>query len=183
MRPNLVFFSTFRVSTKTQYVLYQPGITCGHAPHSSAQYIYGAFIYPSWGLFCHANRTFSLKPSRILQVTYPQTIPGRLSMESKLKSCCLYFFRAGRFLEGKYHSTAAVSMALSSGMHKIRSMNSMPMLSYSGLGEVVTKLPSPIDRGRRAYSWILDGICTTKLLGCCSRVSCDSRLRRSRRTD
>ncbi|KAJ7099902.1 Zn(2)-Cys(6) binuclear cluster domain-containing protein [Mycena belliarum] len=32
-----------------------------------------------------------------------------------------YFFRNARFLEGKYHASAAVSISLSSGLHKIRS--------------------------------------------------------------
>ncbi|KAE9382660.1 hypothetical protein BT96DRAFT_790905, partial [Gymnopus androsaceus JB14] len=31
-----------------------------------------------------------------------------------------YFYFAGRILEGKYHTTAAASLVLSSGIHKIR---------------------------------------------------------------
>jgi hypothetical protein len=37
-----------------------------------------------------------------------------------------YFFRTGRFLEAKYHSDGAVSLALGAGLHKIRSLLPSP---------------------------------------------------------
>jgi hypothetical protein len=56
----------------------------------------------------------------------------------------LYFFRAGRFLEGKYHCSAAVSMIMGTRMHKIRSMHDLQMPPYTSLGETIS-LPHPAD--------------------------------------
>lgn len=51
---------------------------------------------------------------------------------------CIYFFRNGRLLEGKYHASAAVSLAISSGFNKIRS-------SQPNLGYTQSVLPPPQD--------------------------------------
>ncbi|KAJ6621458.1 hypothetical protein B0H10DRAFT_987588 [Mycena sp. CBHHK59/15] len=56
-----------------------------------------------------------------------------------------YFFSSGRFLEGKYHVTAAVSLSVSSALHKIRS-------EYSALTVGVSTLRPPansIEEGER----------------------------------
>ncbi|KAF7360101.1 Zn(2)-C6 fungal-type domain-containing protein [Mycena venus] len=56
-----------------------------------------------------SNLSNDRRPSIILQ-----TIQAEMLLAQ-------YFFRQARILEGKYHATAAVSLALSSGFHKIRS--------------------------------------------------------------
>ncbi|KAJ7901092.1 hypothetical protein B0H14DRAFT_2670628 [Mycena olivaceomarginata] len=51
---------------------------------------------------------------------HPQKVMHTLQAETLL-AC--YFFASGRFLEGRYHTASAVSLALSSGLHMIRSAN------------------------------------------------------------
>ncbi|KAK7044968.1 Zn(2)-C6 fungal-type domain-containing protein [Favolaschia claudopus] len=50
----------------------------------------------------------------------PNTVIQTVQAEALLAQ---YFFRNARILEGKYHASTAVSIALSSGFHKIRSAN------------------------------------------------------------
>ncbi|KAF8175476.1 hypothetical protein K438DRAFT_1771091 [Mycena galopus ATCC 62051] len=52
---------------------------------------------------------------------HPQKVMHNLQAEILL---AYYLFASGRFLEGKYHTAAAVSLGLSSGLHLIRSANS-----------------------------------------------------------
>ncbi|KAJ6566550.1 hypothetical protein B0H19DRAFT_1066840 [Mycena capillaripes] len=54
-----------------------------------------------------------------------------------------YFLRNMRFLEGKYHITAAVSLAISSRFHRIRSGDSNSYAGQGPLGSVSRRLPSP----------------------------------------
>ncbi|KAJ6585286.1 hypothetical protein B0H19DRAFT_417850 [Mycena capillaripes] len=53
-----------------------------------------------------------------LSGTHHNTVLHSIQAEVLLAS---YFFRNTRFLEGKYHLTAAVSLVISSGLHRIRS--------------------------------------------------------------
>ncbi|KAF7345568.1 Fungal-trans domain-containing protein [Mycena venus] len=55
----------------------------------------------------------------------------------------LYFFRNTRFLEGKYHLSAAVSLVLSTGLHRIRSADSYA--AGGPLGPAFHRLPAPRD--------------------------------------
>jgi hypothetical protein len=52
-----------------------------------------------------------------LSGTHPRTILHRLQASVLL---AYYFIRNKRFLEGKYHTSAAVSIAVSAGLHRIR---------------------------------------------------------------
>ncbi|KAJ6517285.1 Zn(2)-Cys(6) binuclear cluster domain-containing protein [Mycena vitilis] len=54
-----------------------------------------------------------------------------------------YFLRNTRFLEGKYHLSAAVSLVLSSGLHRIRSADSSAVAGP--LGPAFKRLPPPRD--------------------------------------
>jgi hypothetical protein len=47
---------------------------------------------------------------------HPRKVPHALQAEIVLAT---YFFSAGKFTEGMYHTAAAVSLAMSSGLHKI----------------------------------------------------------------
>ncbi|KAJ6602889.1 hypothetical protein DFH09DRAFT_1471020 [Mycena vulgaris] len=58
-----------------------------------------------------------------LSSIHPQKIMHNLQAEILL---AYYFFASGRFLEGKYHTAAAVSLGLSSHIHMIRSVNALP---------------------------------------------------------
>ncbi|KAJ7436566.1 hypothetical protein FB451DRAFT_1453996, partial [Mycena latifolia] len=51
-----------------------------------------------------------------------------------------YFFRNARFLEGKYHASAAVSISLSSGLHKIRSAEHNSAHSVDSLSPAASAL-------------------------------------------
>lgn len=48
-----------------------------------------------------------------------------------------YFFCLGRFLEGRYHANAAVSLVISCGLHKIRPEASEPHPVASQMGAAV----------------------------------------------
>ncbi|KAJ7839986.1 Zn(2)-Cys(6) binuclear cluster domain-containing protein [Mycena olivaceomarginata] len=54
-----------------------------------------------------------------------------------------YFLRNTRFLEGKYHISAAVSLVISSGLHRIRSADSYA--AGGPLGPAFRRLPPPRD--------------------------------------
>lgn len=53
-----------------------------------------------------------------------------------------YFFANGRFFEGKYHVTTAVSMVFSAGLHKIRSATPQYQAPMAGNS---SRLPEPRD--------------------------------------
>ncbi|KAJ6541774.1 hypothetical protein B0H19DRAFT_1381367 [Mycena capillaripes] len=69
-------------------------------------------------------RTLSTLPSS-LSGLHPQRALHTLQAEILVAT---YFFSAGKFTEGMYHTAAAVSLAVSSGLHKIRT-GSVPMNS------------------------------------------------------
>jgi hypothetical protein len=60
-------------------------------------------------------RALSALPSS-LSGLHPRKVPHALQAEIVLAT---YFFSAGKFTEGMYHTAAAVSLAVSSGLHKI----------------------------------------------------------------
>ncbi|KAG7448458.1 uncharacterized protein BT62DRAFT_1003173 [Guyanagaster necrorhizus] len=63
-----------------------------------------------------------------------------------------YFFRNLKMLEGKYHTSAAVSLVLSSGLHKIRSQS-------GGSGSILREARDAIEEGER-----LNGLWTVVIL-------------------
>jgi hypothetical protein len=56
-----------------------------------------------------------------------------------------YFFRNGRFLEARYHATGAVSLAISSGMHKIRSSRAGCLATIAVLVKTEVTMLAPRD--------------------------------------
>ncbi|KAJ7082019.1 hypothetical protein B0H15DRAFT_442986 [Mycena belliarum] len=54
-----------------------------------------------------------------------------------------YFMRNGRFLEGKYHTNAAVSIVVSAGLHRIRGSAASPT------AEVLPAPTGPLEEGER----------------------------------
>ncbi|KAF8911794.1 hypothetical protein CPB85DRAFT_646068 [Mucidula mucida] len=71
-----------------------------------------------------------------------------------------YFFRQSRYLEGKYHGSAAVSLVLSARLHKIHSVNPL-----SELAPIETSLPPAkdhVEEGER-----INGFWTVFILSNC----------------
>jgi len=109
----------------------------------SAVYLWGVHLSQSEALSSreHIFLERALQDSaNNLASNHPQKILHGIQAEVLL---CLYFFRTGRFLEGRVHSSAAISLVLSTGMHKIRSMSGVHIPAYSALREPITMLPPP----------------------------------------
>ncbi|KAF9466556.1 hypothetical protein BDZ94DRAFT_177029 [Collybia nuda] len=110
----------------------------------SATYLWGVHLSQSDALAAH-ERVFL---SRALQhsasnltTDHPLKILHGLQAEILLS---LYFFQANRLMEGRYHYSAAISIIMSTRMHKIRSMQDsqiLPCLSFRDRA----LLPHPID--------------------------------------
>lgn len=67
-------------------------------------------VYLSRALHQAANTLSSSHPHRIIHAIQTEILLS------------VYFFRTGRILEGKYHTCASVSLALGSGLNKIRAL-------------------------------------------------------------
>ncbi|KAJ6557811.1 hypothetical protein B0H19DRAFT_1376394 [Mycena capillaripes] len=83
-----------------------------------------------WGAHLSSSDIFSVHESKFLSDALRSTATGLSNRHSSnaiihtIQAEVLlaqYFFRNSRILEGKYHASAAVSITLSSGLHKIRS--------------------------------------------------------------
>jgi hypothetical protein len=81
--------------------------------------------------------------------THPNNIVHNLQAEVLL---AYYFFRIGRFLEAKAHTAAAVSLAIGSGFHRIRSSSLFAAPAIGLSSDAPISLPSPqnsIEEGER----------------------------------
>jgi len=67
-----------------------------------------------------------------LSGNHPEKIMHAIQAEVLLAT---YFFASGRFFEGKYHVTTAVSMVFSAGLHKIRSAVPPPQQGPRSVGD------------------------------------------------
>ncbi|KAJ6506786.1 Zn(2)-Cys(6) binuclear cluster domain-containing protein [Mycena sanguinolenta] len=74
-----------------------------------------------------------------LSGTHPRTIIHSIQASVLL---AYYFIRNARFLEGKYHISAAVSIALSAGLHRIRAPRDSELAGRPG---ITGTLPPPKD--------------------------------------
>ncbi|PBK89984.1 hypothetical protein ARMGADRAFT_1167305 [Armillaria gallica] len=120
----------------------------------SAAYLWGIHLSPSsdiaaWeGLFLaqavnHASQGLancSSHPYGVIQCIQAEVLLAQ------------YFFRNMKMLEGKYHTSAAVSLVLSSGLHKIRSQN-------GGSGSILGEARNALEEGER-----LNGLWTVVIL-------------------
>ncbi|KAK7035933.1 Zn(2)-C6 fungal-type domain-containing protein [Favolaschia claudopus] len=108
-----------------------------------------------WGLrFSKQPNLIAQEPaflSRALNLTakslsgiHPQKVMHTLQAEILL---AYYFFASGRFLEGKYHTAAAVSLALSSGLHMVRSTKGAPPTS------LLPAARDAVEEGERIHAW------------------------------
>jgi Fungal specific transcription factor domain len=88
-------------------------------------------------LLSNALREISLG----LQSNHPKWILHMAQAEVLLAQ---YFFRSSRIIEGKYHCSAAVSLCIGNGLHKIRSIRAvLPEVRH--LDNLATPAPAPQD--------------------------------------
>ncbi|KAJ7494367.1 hypothetical protein B0H11DRAFT_2277116 [Mycena galericulata] len=81
-----------------------------------------------------------------LSGSHPQKIMHNLQAEILL---AYYFFASGRFLEGKYHTTAAISLALSSSIYMVRSA------MHAGSPGPLPPVSDSVEEGERIHAcWI-----------------------------
>jgi hypothetical protein len=87
----------------------------------STVYLWGIHLSQSDALREHESEFLSRalrRTSNALSGSHPQKFLHALQAEILL---AYYFLRNGRFLEGKYHCSAAASLTISGGLNKIRS--------------------------------------------------------------
>lgn len=89
-------------------------------------------VFVSRALHQTANALASVHPHKVIHGIQAEVL------------LALYFFRAGRFLEGNYHASAAVSLTVSARLHKLRSVH-RTNASADVLGAMSTVLPPPAD--------------------------------------
>jgi len=103
-----------------------------------------------------------LHVANILSSSHPHRIIHGIQSEILL---CTYFFRTGRILEGKYHLTAATSLTLGAGFHRIRSQSVGVSSSLNLLSVATPFLPAPTDQiqeGERINAfWTTFALCNT----------------------
>jgi hypothetical protein len=137
----------------------------------STIYLWGLHLSQSYTLREHERTLLSRAlqhTSRSLSGSYPQLLLQTLQAEILL---AYYFFRNGRFLEGKYHSSSAASLVISSGLNKIRSTRHMLSVTEFPSGRPPS-LPRPrntIDEGER-----INGFWAALVLDKCWSVALDS---------
>lgn len=143
----------------------------------STVYLWGIHLSPHESLRQH-EPIFLLRALRhastTLSESHPQKVIHALQAEILL---AYYFFRNGRFLEGKYHVSAAASLAISCGLHKIRSINMSPLKPNLIGGTETHNLHPPrdiIEEGERINGFwalfVLDK-CWSVALGSASYIS------------
>ena len=158
----------------------------GHPSRPSPALLSAVYL---WGL--HLSRSNTLREhesdflsralrcaSNALSGTHPQKFLHALQAEILL---AYYFFRNGRFLEGKYHCSAAASLAISGGLNKIRSGRT-PSPTVDFVRTRCPALPPPrdaVDEGERINGFwaalILDK-CWSVALGSPSNFTDDETL-------
>ncbi|KAF8873966.1 hypothetical protein CPB84DRAFT_1798041 [Gymnopilus junonius] len=79
-----------------------------------------------------------------LSGTHPERIMHTIQAEVLLAN---YFFASGRFFEGKYHVTTAISMVFSAGLHRIRSAT--PQQSQTSADNRLSAPRDPTEEGER----------------------------------
>ncbi|KAJ3864869.1 Zn(2)-Cys(6) binuclear cluster domain-containing protein [Lentinula novae-zelandiae] len=101
-----------------------------------------------------------LHVSNVLSSSHPLRLIHGTQAEILLST---YFFRTGRILEGKYHLSAAVSLATCANLHKLRSGLSMGPFVPSVMGMDGHSLPDPkdfIEEGERINAfWTVFTMC------------------------
>ena len=135
----------------------------------STVYLWGLHLSHSDALRDHESifRSRALqRTSSALSGTHPRMFLHALQAEILLAS---YFFRNGRFLEGKYHMSAAASLTISGGLNGIRRDSSY---AADVVGDRSPSLPPPndaVDEGER-----INGFWAALILDKCWSVALSS---------
>ena len=135
----------------------------------STVYLLGLHLSQSDALQDHEStfRSRALQRiSRALSNSHPKMFLHALQAEVLLAS---YFFHNGRLLEGKYHSNAAASLTISSGLYRIRRD---PSYTNEVVGDISISLPPPndaVDEGER-----INGFWAALILDKCWSVALSS---------
>ncbi|KAJ7479242.1 hypothetical protein FB451DRAFT_1395827 [Mycena latifolia] len=87
-----------------------------------------------WGVHLSQDQRITATASSLVG-SHPRTVLHSIQASVLLAH---YFIRNARFLEGKYHTSAAVSIAVSAGLHRIRG-------THSGASLTPEALPPPTD--------------------------------------
>ncbi|KAF4612992.1 hypothetical protein D9613_010762 [Agrocybe pediades] len=130
---------------RTSFLLNQP---IGHASRPSPALISSTYL---WAIRLSNDPTIksheqayltraTQDASTALSGNHPRKVMHAIQAEVLLAT---YFFASGRFFEGKYHVTTAVSMVFSAGLHKIRSATPPPQAP--SIVADTARLPPPID--------------------------------------
>ncbi|KAJ7055631.1 hypothetical protein C8F01DRAFT_455079 [Mycena amicta] len=121
---------------------HSPASSASSSSTSSSSYSHhGPLSHPDEPAYL--GRALALTSKGLSSSGHPQRILHTLQAEVLL---AYYFFACGRVVEAKYHTAAAVSLSLSSGLHQIRSTNVPPS----------NALPPPVDaveEGERIHAW------------------------------
>jgi hypothetical protein len=100
-------------------------------------YLWGIHLSPTTEFAVYSPMFLSRalqSTSQALLGTHPHKVIQCIQAEVLLAQ---YFFRNARILEGKYHMSAAVSLVLSSGFHKIRSPEESSVFALSEVQPVI----------------------------------------------
>ncbi|KAI9000431.1 hypothetical protein BD414DRAFT_511159 [Trametes punicea] len=167
--PHSVSLSFFLYVPRFMQAMQQPNVDNRRAQLSpallNAIYLWGAHLSTSNALRAYESifeaRTTSALSSALRESQY--SVINLIQAEILVAN---YFFTMSRFLEGRYHCSAAVALALSCGLHKIRSsMDQSLGRTGSQQGEQVREynLPPPrdaIEEGERMrgfwYVYVMD---------------------------
>jgi len=140
-------------------------------------YLWGVHLSRSQSLMAHENTVLSRalqQTANALSGIHPHRVIHCYQAEILLS---YYFFSNGRFLDGKYHVTSAVSLAVSSGLHKIRSAQPTPTV-----GHVVSPLQRPRDvieegeRIRGCWTGVILDKCWAVALGTVPNMICPTEM-------
>lgn len=113
-----------------------------------------------WGVHLSESDHFAQYESAFLSLSlrstaenlsgaHPQKIVHGIQAEILL---AYYFLRSGRVMEAKYHTSAAVSLALSSGLGRIRTADqSSDLLGHLGPPTVLPPPLDPMEEGERIH--------------------------------
>lgn len=134
---------TFRASTLLSFPFGHPSRPSPAL--LSVVYLWGVHFSQSEALLLQEHAFLSRAVGHIatdMLGTHPKRVIHTLQAEILL---AYYFFRTGRFLEAKWRTGAAVSLALGSGLHKIRSSNLSAPSTIGLIQEAAVSLHEPQD--------------------------------------
>lgn len=127
----------FRVAALSELALGDP--TRPIEALMSAVYLWGVHLSEDEALLAHHEAFLSRAVSQVstsLSGTHPRKVIQTIQAEYLLAT---YFFMSGRFLEGKYHLSAAISIGVAAGFRHLRSSTDSELALCSPADDPVTE--------------------------------------------